>query len=63
MFLVILDIIKNGKKVELEEIFKRQNKLGGARFDEISKEEAWSKKLATERLKMLKDFYRVTTEK
>jgi len=63
MFLVILDIIKNGKKVELEEIFKRQNKLGGARLDEISKEEAWSKKLATERLKMLKDFYRVTTEK
>ena len=63
MFLVILDIIKNGKKVELEEIFKRQNKLGGARLDEISKEEAWSKKLATERLKMLEDFYRVTTEK
>lgn len=63
MFLVILDIIKNGKKIELEEIFKRQNKLGGARLDEISKEEAWSKKLATERLKMLEDFYRVTTEK
>jgi protein tyrosine phosphatase len=63
MFLVILDIIKNGKKVELEEIFKRQNKLGGARLDEISKEEAWSKKLASERLKMLEDFYRLTTEK
>ena len=55
--------IKNGKEVELEEIFKRQNKLGGARLDEISEEEAWSKKLATERLKMLKNFYRVTTEK
>jgi hypothetical protein len=63
MFLVILDIIKNGKKVELEEIFKRQNELGGARLDEISEEEAWSKKLATERLKMLQNFYRVTTEK
>ena len=63
MFLVILDIIKNGKKVELEEIFKRQNKLGGARLDEISKEEAWSEKLAMERLKMLEDFYRVTTKK
>lgn len=63
MFLVILDIIKNGKKIELEEIFKRQNKLGGARLDEISKEEAWSKKLASERLKMLEDFYRLTTEK
>lgn len=63
MFLVTLDIMKNGKKVELEEIFKRQNKLGGARLDEISEEEAWSKELATERLKMLEDFYRVTTEK
>jgi predicted protein tyrosine phosphatase len=63
MFLVILDILKNGTKVELEEIFKRQNKLGGAKLDEISKEEAWSKKLATERLKILKDFYRVTAEK
>jgi protein tyrosine phosphatase len=63
MFLVILDIIKNGKKIELEEIFKRQNKLGGARLDEISKEEAWSEELATKRLKMLEDFYRVTTAK
>lgn len=63
MFLVIIDIIKNGKKIELEEIFKRQNKLGGARLDEISKEEAWSEELATKRLKMLEDFYRVTTAK
>ncbi len=62
MFLVTLDIIKNGKKVELEEIFKRQNKLGGARLDEISEEEAWSKDLAKERLKMLEDFYKVEAQ-
>lgn len=59
MFLITLDIVKNGKKTELEEIFKRQNKLGGARLDEISEEEAWSNELAKERLKMLEDFYKV----
>ena len=41
MFLVTLDIIKNGKETALEEIFKRQNKLGSAKLDEISEEEAW----------------------
>jgi protein-tyrosine phosphatase len=62
MFLVTLDIIKNGKKTELTEIFKRQNKLGGARLDEISQEEAWSEELAKERLKMLEDFYKMETK-
>jgi protein tyrosine phosphatase len=59
MFLVTLDIIKNGKKTELAEIFKRQNKMGSAKLDEISKEEAWSEDLAKKRLKMLEDFYRI----
>ena len=59
MFLVTLDIIKNGKKNELAEIFKRQNKMGSAKLDEISKEEAWSEDLAKKRLKMLEDFYRI----
>lgn len=58
MFLITLDIIQNGKDVSLEEIFKRQAKLGSARLDEISEEEAWSKDLAKKRLKMLKDFYK-----
>ena len=58
MFLVMLDIIKNGKKVELAEIFKRQHELGAARLDEISEEEAWNKKIAATRLKMIEDFYK-----
>ncbi len=62
LFLVTLDIIKNGKTTELEEIFKRQHKLGSARLDEISEEEAWSKELAQERLKMLENFYKVESQ-
>jgi protein tyrosine/serine phosphatase len=62
LFLVTLDIIKNGKNVELEEIFARQNKLGAARLDEISEEEAWTKDLAQIRLKMLQDFYEKETD-
>ena len=56
------DIIKNGKNVDLEEIFARQNKLGAARLDEISEEEAWTKDLAQIRLKMLQDFYEKETD-
>jgi len=58
MFLVTLDIIKNGKETALEEIFKRQNKLGSAKLDEISEEEAWSNEIAKERLTMLENFYK-----
>ncbi len=57
LFLVTLDIVKNGKNVELKEIFKRQHELGAAKLDEISEEEAWTKDLARARLKMLQDFY------
>jgi protein tyrosine/serine phosphatase len=56
-FLALLDIVKNGKKTDLKEIFKRQNKLGAARLDEISEDEAWSKSLAQDRLKMIENFY------
>ncbi len=58
MFLVTLDIIKNGKETALEEIFKRQNKLGSAKLDEISEEEAWNNEIAKERLTMLENFYK-----
>jgi protein tyrosine phosphatase len=57
MFLVMLDIIKNGKQTQLAEIFQRQNKLGAARLDEISTEESWSKEIAKQRLEMLQNFY------
>lgn len=62
LFLVTLDIVKNGKNVELKEIFKRQHELGAAKLDEISEEEAWTKDLARARLKMLQDFYKKETD-
>lgn len=62
MFLVTLDIIKNGKETALEEIFKRQNKLGSAKLDEISEEEAWSNEIAKERLTMLENFYKAEVQ-
>lgn len=58
MFLITLDIIKNGKTVALKEIFARQHKLGAAKLDEISKEEAWSEELAQKRLEILENFYK-----
>lgn len=62
-FLVLLDIIKNGKTTELKEIFKRQHKLGAAKLDVISKEESWNKEIAQERLKMIENFYKTETAK
>ena len=62
-FLVLLDIIKNGKTTELKEIFKRQNKLGAARLDKISTEESWNKKIAQTRLKIIENFYKTETAK
>ncbi len=57
LFLVTLDIIKNGKNIKLEDIFTRQSQLGGAKLDEMSDEEAWSIKIAEKRLNLLQDFY------
>lgn len=62
-FLVLLDIIKNGKTTELKEIFERQNKLGAARLDKISEEESWSKEIARNRLKIIENFYKTETTK
>jgi protein tyrosine/serine phosphatase len=62
-FLVLLDIIKNGKTTELKEIFERQNKLGAARLDKISTEESWSKEIARNRLKIIENFYKTETAK
>lgn len=63
LFLILLDIAKNGKKVSLEEIFARQAKLGAARLDEISEDEAWNKEIASKRLKMIEDFYKSQSSK
>jgi protein-tyrosine phosphatase len=57
MFLVLLDILKNGKNSSLKEIFERQSKLGAARLDKISTSEAWTKEIAQKRLKIIKKFY------
>jgi|GEM_PF-2921936 len=62
-FLVLLDIIKNGKTTKLKEIFERQNKLGAARLDKISEEESWSKEIARNRLKIIENFYKTETAK
>jgi hypothetical protein len=62
-FLVLLDIIKNGKTTELKEIFERQNKLGAARLDKISTEESRSKEIARNRLKIIENFYKTETAK
>ena len=56
-FLVLFDIIKNGKKTSLKEILNRQAKLNGAQLDEFAKKEEWRKQLATERLKSIEQFY------
>jgi len=58
LFLILLDISKNAKNSSLEEIFTRQHKLGAARLDEISEDEAWNKEIAQKRLKMIEDFYK-----
>lgn len=63
LFLVTLDIIKNGNKTTLKEIFDRQHELGAAQLDEVSEDEAWSKEIAAERLKMIENFYQKETKK
>lgn len=62
-FLTLLDIIKNGKKVDLEEILKRQNSIGGADLQDTDEYGEWRKNLAEERLKMIEDFYKKETKK
>lgn len=57
MFLVLMDILKNGKNSSLKEIFERQSKLGAAKLDEISTSEAWTKEIAQKRLEIIKKFY------
>ena len=61
-FLVLLDIIKNGKKLSLKEILDRQAKLGGAKLDDFAKKEEWRKKLGAERLKLIEEFYQNQTK-
>lgn len=56
-FLTLYDIIKNGDKLTLEEILKRQAKAGGSRLDEVDEDEEWRKELAQEKLEMIKKFY------
>ncbi|MCE2687753.1 MAG: hypothetical protein LW595_04310 [Rickettsiales bacterium] len=62
-FLTIFDIIKNGKDTTLEEIFKRQYKIGGSRLDKIDEDSKWREDLAKERLETIKSFYEKYTEK
>jgi len=56
-FLTIYDILKNGQKVALSEIFKRQEKLGGARLDKVNDEISNQKELMEKRLLMFEALY------
>jgi protein tyrosine phosphatase len=56
-FLVLLDIVKNGKKLSLKEILDRQAKLNGAQLDDFAKKEEWRKKLGAQRLQAIEEFY------
>jgi len=56
-FLTIYDIIKNGSTTSLEDIFKRQNKIGGSKLDKIEEDEKWREDLAKERLELITKFY------
>jgi hypothetical protein len=62
-FLTIFDIIKNGKDTTLEEIFKRQHKIGGPKLDKIDEDSKWREDLAKERLETIKNFYEKYNEK
>jgi len=56
-FLALYDIIKNGDKLTLDEILKRQHKAGGANLYEVDEESNWRENLAQEKLEMLKKFH------
>ena len=56
-FLVIYDILKNSNKVALTEIFKRQEKAGGARIDLVNDETSNRSDLVKKRLEMLTKLY------
>ena len=58
-FMVLYDIIKNGREVSLEEILARQEKMGGCDLTDTEKERGANERIffARERLKMVEDFY------
>ncbi len=62
-FLTIFDIIKNGHNTTLEEIIKRQHKMGGPKLDKIDENSKWKEDLAKERLEVIKNFYEKYNEK
>ncbi len=62
-FLTIFDIIKNGHNTTLEEILKRQYKMGGPKLDKIDEDSKWREDLAKERLETIKNFYEKYNEK
>lgn len=56
-FLTLYDIIKNGDKLTLEEILKRQYKAGGSDLSSDDDEENWRADLAREKLELIQKFY------
>ena len=52
-FLVIYDIIKNGNKVSLSDIIKRQKEAGGAALDVVDEETSNRSEFVKKRLEML----------
>jgi len=55
-FMVMVDMIKNAKKVNFQDIIQRHYLLGGLNLEKQSKS-VWKSQLAAERLEFLKNFY------
>lgn len=57
-FLALYDILKNGNELTLDEILKRQQKIGGSNLYEAEEDEPkWRQELAKEKVAMLQKFY------
>ncbi len=63
-FMVMYDMIKNGKKVSMEDIIKRQVLIGGTDLFLVSDDEddAWKKDDIIERKKFITRFYQYATD-
>ena len=62
-FMVLYDILRNGKHVSLDDIVKRQQLLGGSILLEISEKKAaeWKRDAAIERKRFIEQFYEYAT--
>ncbi len=60
-FMIMYDILKNGKKLSLSEIMNRQVALGGKNLDNITSKSPFLKEGAQKRQRFIHHFYRYAT--